>query len=283
MALEFNEFFEKYERLVADVDRIFEAVKAQCSEEVKCEKGCSDCCHALFDLSLIEAMYLNHKFNEKMEGLERQAVLDRAEEAERKQHKLVRKTFKKKEEGRSTQEVLDELAAMRLRCPLLTDEHTCELYDVRPITCRLYGIPMAFDGQTRTCGSTGFKEGEPYPTVHLEKIQDRLVEISAELTAHIQSKYSGLPTLHVPVSVALMNRYDEEYLGLVKATGVNEDALFDDEDLLADDPDELPTHADGPEECQGCSTSDCKSCPTASTGGCNGSPLIMELGGPEDE
>ena len=36
-----------------------------------------------------------------------------------------------------------EIAATSVRCPLLDEENRCLLYDARPITCRLYGVPKA--------------------------------------------------------------------------------------------------------------------------------------------
>ena len=37
----------------------FDRVRKTHAECVKCSEGCADCCHAVFDLTLIEALYLN--------------------------------------------------------------------------------------------------------------------------------------------------------------------------------------------------------------------------------
>jgi hypothetical protein len=90
----------------------------------------------------------------------------------------------------------------------------CELYLYRPVTCRFYGIPTAIGGKGHTCGLSGFVEGEQYPTVSLDKIHEQLQKLSAELIQDLGTKYIKLVDLLVPLSMALISRYDEYYLGL---------------------------------------------------------------------
>ena len=75
--------FLAYEKLVAQTDTLFGRVRDQFPAEVGCKAGCSDCCHAMFDLSLVEAMYINRKFNECFDfGAQRSAILEAAGEAD---------------------------------------------------------------------------------------------------------------------------------------------------------------------------------------------------------
>ncbi|BBD09789.1 YkgJ family cysteine cluster protein [Desulfovibrio ferrophilus] len=215
MEMDFSKFFEKYERLVADVDKAFEQVQAQHGDCIKCHEGCSDCCHALFDLSLIEALYLNHKFNAAFKGQQRSELLDRADTAERQGYKIKREAFTLSRDGARTEEILESISKARVRCPLLDADEKCELYDSRPITCRLYGIPTSIGGKAHTCGKAGFKEGVQYPTVQIEKLQDRLAMLSVEFAQSLRTKFTRLAEAYVPVSMALMNRYGAEYLGLL--------------------------------------------------------------------
>ncbi|MBU1003961.1 MAG: YkgJ family cysteine cluster protein [Proteobacteria bacterium] len=215
MELDFSDFFKKYERLVAEVDKAFGQVQAQHGECINCGEGCSDCCHAMFDLSLIEALYLNRKFNTTFEGQRRSELLDRADKADRRGYKIKREAFHLSREGARTSEILEAIAKARVRCPLLGADDKCELYDARPITCRLYGIPTSIGGKAHTCGKAGFKEGVQYPTVQIEKLQDRLAILSDEFVRSLRTKYSRLAETYVPVSMALMNKYDSEYLGIL--------------------------------------------------------------------
>ena len=148
-------FFKKYEALSKTADDIFNKVKDEYPQEVRCAQGCADCCHALFDMTLIEALYIKHHFDIGYEGPERERRIEIANKIDRELYKLKRKAYKDLEAGKEEAEILRELAEKRVRCPLLNDESACDLYKYRPITCRLYGIPtsIAGKGQPRTRGS----------------------------------------------------------------------------------------------------------------------------------
>jgi Fe-S-cluster containining protein len=181
---------------------------------VKCEEKCADCCHALFDLTLIEALYINHKFNEKIRGGKKAGLLEKANLADRRAHKLKRRAYNELQAGKSEEEILADLARERLRCPLLNETEMCDLYDHRPLTCRFYGIPTAIGGEGHTCGKSGFEKGQHYPTVNLDAVNNQLQQISAELIRDLKSRYVKLSDMLVPLSMALLTVYDEDYMGI---------------------------------------------------------------------
>lgn len=217
MDFDFEPHFAKYEKLVAASDSAFDRVKQAHAECVKCTEGCADCCHAVFDLTLIEALYINHRFKEKFKGEERADLEDKANRTDRLMAKIKRRAQEELLAGRSEEEILTGLAKERVRCPLLNAKDLCELYDYRPLTCRFYGIPTAIGGSGHTCGLSGFKEGEIYPTVNLDTIHAKLQEISAELVRDLKSRYVKLADILVPLSSALLTEYDEIYFGLKEA------------------------------------------------------------------
>jgi len=214
MDFDFTPYFKKYEEILKVADQVFDRVEKEYAACVKCKIGCADCCHALFDLTLIEALYLNHKFNSEFEGLARKERLARANKVDRQINKIKRKAFGDLRAGKDENEILADLARERARCPLLNKEDTCELYPYRPVTCRFYGIPTAIGGKGHTCGLSGFVEGKQYPTVNLDKIHEQLQNISAELIRDFGTKYIKLVDMLVPLSMALITIYDEYYLGL---------------------------------------------------------------------
>ena len=214
MDFDFTPYFEKYEQLVAAADKAFERVSSAFEECVKCKPSCSDCCFALFDLTLIEALYINHKYNEKFKGSDRAALMEKASRADRRIHRLKRNAFKALQEGREEREILAELSLERIRCPLLNEKELCEMYDFRPITCRVYGIPFAIGDTGHTCGLSAFEPGNEYPTVNLSNIIARLQEISAELLRDLKSRNIRLADLLVPLSMALITDYDDVYMGV---------------------------------------------------------------------
>lgn len=214
MNVDFSPFFNQYEQLVSLADHTFQRVKEQYPDKAVCVIHCSDCCYAAFDLSLIEAIYINHKFNQVFHGNEKYNILEKANKADRMLYKYKRKFHKQYQEGRPEHEILAEMAVVRIRCPLLNEYDQCDLYQFRPITCRFYGIPTAIAGKAHTCWKSGFQEGEQYPTVNLDIIHQKLYQISDQLIKAIQSKYHRMADILVPLSMALLNTYDEEYLGL---------------------------------------------------------------------
>lgn len=217
MPPDFSPFFAKYEKLLADVDKVFETVKEQHPECVTCEQGCSDCCHAVFDLPLIEALYLNHHFHGVLPKETKAQILVKADQADRSSYKLKFQAYKNQREGVETEAILEDMAKKRVRCPLLNSQDRCDLYAFRPVTCRLYGIPQEINAKSRTCTLSKFEPGTPYPTVHIEKIHQKLAELSMELVASLNTKYTQMADILVPPSMALLTVYDDEYLGLQKS------------------------------------------------------------------
>jgi hypothetical protein len=214
MSFDFQPYFKQYELLAKAADQVFNQVQSQFPEEIECKLECSDCCHAVFDVSLIEALYLNFQFGQHFSGKEREDILGKANRADRQVYKLKRAAYQKVEDGKSESEILIEMAGERIRCPLLNAQDRCDLYEYRPVTCRFYGVPTEIAGIAHTCGKSGFIKGKSYPTVHLEKMQKKLFALSGEIAKDIQSKFTALGELLVPVSMALLTEYNEEYLGI---------------------------------------------------------------------
>ena len=216
MKIDFTPFFKRYEALVEKADKAFNQVKAQFPEEVKCSPGCADCCYALFDLTLIEALYINYHFKHQFTGADREALLEKANAADRKTYKIKKDAFQSAQNGTADEKVLADMGRERIRCPLLNEDNRCDLYAFRPIACRVYGIPLAIGGKGHTCGHSGFVEGKNYPTFNQDVIHDQLMAISAEFVQEIQSRHVKMADVLVPLSMALLTDYNEEYLGLGK-------------------------------------------------------------------
>ncbi len=216
MDFDFKPYFEKYERLVAAADAAFERVKEAYADCVKCKEKCADCCFALFDLTLIEALYIHHKFNAKFRDTQKAGLLEKANRADRRIYKLKRKAFQELQAGKNEDEILAAMALERICCPLLNDQELCDLYDDRPMTCRFYGIPTAIGGAGHTCGKSGFEQGEKYPTVNLDAVFAQLQQISAELLRDMEAKNVKLADILVPLSSAIVLDFDDVFFGLAE-------------------------------------------------------------------
>ena len=121
---ELTPVFTAYEALVAEADAVFARVGEMHPDCVTCKPGCSDCCHAMFDLSLVEAMYLNARFIEKYDfGPERSRILENAGSVDRKLTRMKRDYFRELRDAKGSEDamehIMEEAAKARIRCPLL--------------------------------------------------------------------------------------------------------------------------------------------------------------------
>lgn len=215
MPFDLAPIFARYEALRAETDQVFAKLAAQFPDCVKCHKGCDSCCYALFDLSLVEAMYINQAFSQAFDyGAKRSEILTKASDIDRKLTRLKRDLYNQEKKGTSKEELMLEAAKLRMPCPLLNADQTCLLYEKRPITCRIYGIPTVIGQKAHVCGLSNFEPGKNYPTLKLDKIQARLEALSREIAETVQSRFNELDQVYVPISMALLTNYDERYLGV---------------------------------------------------------------------
>ncbi|MBQ9407067.1 MAG: YkgJ family cysteine cluster protein [Desulfovibrio sp.] len=218
MTSELDGIFARYEMLRSEADTLFNHVSHAFPQCVSCNNGCSDCCHALFDLSLVEAMYVHKAFEAAFGyGSVRSTILQRASDVDRSATRLKRDLFREEKDGENLDTIMEHAAQLRLRCPLLDEQNRCLLYDARPITCRVYGVPTAIAGHGHVCGLSHFEKGVAYPTIYMDKIQDRLQELSREIVEVLHSRFNELHTVYVPLSMALLTHYDDVYLGVAPA------------------------------------------------------------------
>lgn len=153
-------------KLFAAVDQAFEAVRQDHPEEIACGRGCADCCHAVFDVSLIEAVNLQAHF-QRLAPAVREQIAGAAAEASRAWEQSMASHI--------------EPALARIRCPLLDGQGLCLCYEARPVNCRTYGIPTVIEGKGHVCGFSGFEPGKSYPTVNLASLQRVLYDLSIQL------------------------------------------------------------------------------------------------------
>ena len=217
MLQELAPIFARYEQLRATTDQLFQQVMQQFPTCIQCKPGCDSCCHALFDLSLVEAMYINAAFHKTFDyGPERSEILTKAAATDRKLTKIKRDLFQKEKQGVEQADIMQEVATLRMPCPLLSSENRCLLYQDRPITCRVYGMPTMINGKSHVCGLSQFDQGTNYPTLHLDKIQARLEALSHDIATTLKSRFTELDQVYVPLSLALLTNYDAHYLGIGK-------------------------------------------------------------------
>lgn len=154
------------DKLFAAVDQAFETVCQAHPEAVTCGKGCADCCHAVFDVSFVEAVNLQGKL-QRLEPAVRKRITIAAQEASQAWEQIMATPCNP--------------AVARIRCPLLDEQGQCLCYEARPVNCRTYGIPTVIDGKGHVCGLSWFEPGKSYPTVNLVNLQRILLDLSIQL------------------------------------------------------------------------------------------------------
>ncbi|MFH1351379.1 MAG: hypothetical protein ABII26_10665 [Pseudomonadota bacterium] len=197
--------FRSYELLVDKADAAFREMEKEYGPYIRCERYCSDCCHAVFGVFLVEAAYLKQQFDQLGSEQKKEALL-RCDEADRGIRRLEKML---QEFENDPQMQVYTMAKERIRCPLLDEHQECILYPHRPITCRVYGIPTKIQGKARVCGKAGFKKGGSYPVFDLDGIYRDLHSISKDFLDVAEKGNSEKAPLLISVSKAISTPLDD--------------------------------------------------------------------------
>ncbi|WP_299981723.1 dual specificity protein phosphatase family protein [Desulfobacula sp.] len=103
-------FFSDYESLIKNIDK--EVKNRPKRDHIQCGKTEHKCCFEIFNLQLIEVIYLHSKMNKHFTSAQRKTLIKKAAEASKNGNML---------------------------CPF-NDGSGCGAYELRPARCRIYGI-----------------------------------------------------------------------------------------------------------------------------------------------
>jgi Fe-S-cluster containining protein len=141
--MKMKEILEKYGELLRKVDDWFAGCAGKHPSSITCRNGCSECCRALFDITLLDAFYLKSGFD-RLDPVIKDAILVKARERLDDLQVLWPDfaepyilNYRPEEEWEILMPEDDETP-----CPLLGKDGTCPVYDFRPMTCRLHGLPL---------------------------------------------------------------------------------------------------------------------------------------------
>lgn len=134
---------KEYSDLLSSVDKWFANCIAQSGERIRCAAGCSECCRGLFDITLLDAALLKKGFDQLDAGTRGQ-VLERCRSRLFVLQELWPEfdspyllNYRPEEEWEILMPDDDETP-----CPLLGQDGRCLVYEFRPMTCRLHGLPL---------------------------------------------------------------------------------------------------------------------------------------------
>jgi Fe-S-cluster containining protein len=194
-----KDLFHSYELLADKAEAAFQTMQKEHGSCMKCEPHCSDCCHAVFGLFLIEAGYLKEHFD-RLTDEKKKAALLRCEQAEKSLERL--QNMLQAHEGDPQMQAYI-MSRERIPCPLLNEKQECILYSHRPITCRVYGIPTKVRGKARVCWKAEFKKDERYPVFDLDVAYRDLFFLSTELVKSAGKNDPERASLLISVSKAI--------------------------------------------------------------------------------
>lgn len=207
-----KEHITRYLELVARTEALFRDVAQAHPEAVACRPGCDECCSVYFELSLIEAFMVSGMFQSTAGAAAKERVLQRAAEVEpcfEEVRTLLGRAAHKT--GAKAGDLHEAASRVSIRCPL-NEDRGCVLYDHRPITCRLYGVPQKIGERIVACPRSGFRLGGNYPTVNVNEIQNLLFQYSRELL----EDFIGIVAFEPPgilfsMAAALRTDFDRDF------------------------------------------------------------------------
>ncbi|HEY3308676.1 MAG TPA: YkgJ family cysteine cluster protein [Desulfuromonadaceae bacterium] len=129
--------------MLEEVDQWFASCVQQHQQQIFCTRGCSSCCRGLFDITLLDALYLRSGFDLLPKHVQQQTQL-------KANSQLI--PLSKRWPAFTAPWILNRVPESEwddmmpeddeTPCSLLSEDGFCLVYSHRPMTCRLNGIPL---------------------------------------------------------------------------------------------------------------------------------------------
>jgi Fe-S-cluster containining protein len=207
--MKLQEHIRRYMELVSRVDRLFKSVEQRHSELLNCRPGCDDCCSVFFQLTLIEAFFVSGTFRQMLGPSAQARALARAEQSAALFQQATAILAGMKDADK--EELSETAAKLRIPCPLLED-HGCALYEHRPVTCRLYGVPQKIGGRVVSCPHNAFQAKGQYVTVDVNELQQMLLAYSRQFLEDLIGRDPTVPLDPLfSMPQALRTSFDREF------------------------------------------------------------------------
>lgn len=141
-----HDLLNSYRELLNEVDTWFRRCSLAAGEQIACQRGCSACCRGLFDITLLDAFLVKDGFDrlpQTVRGHSHRLARRRLNSVQHRWPAFAAPFLLNaypEEEWDAVMPEDDETP-----CSLLGDDGYCMIYDSRPMTCRLHGIPLVDD------------------------------------------------------------------------------------------------------------------------------------------
>jgi Fe-S-cluster containining protein len=196
-----------YRELLAEIDGWFDNfLRTAPADTLACRPGCSACCRGLFDITLLDAFLLKEGLA-GLPGAMQTQVLERCRsrlpELQQRWPELQPLSLLNAlpDDGWTAMPEEDETP-----CPLLGGDGLCLLYDYRPMTCRLHGLPnIDLSGEDFSTDFCTLHAGDPHalPADVLRGPFRAIFTREFELLRAITLQLTGTPTSEADTFIPL--------------------------------------------------------------------------------
>jgi Fe-S-cluster containining protein len=126
---------ESYKNILARADAWFRSVSRTQPQNLQCGRGCSLCCHGLFEIGSGDVPIVAQGLA-ALNPSRRKKIIRRALEVmESTRHPNLRECSRKEKKV-----FFNRTASVA--CPNLDEAGMCMIYDSRPLVCRTFGLPL---------------------------------------------------------------------------------------------------------------------------------------------
>ena len=211
---------DEYHHFLMEIDTWFRSVRVKYGNRMQCGKGCIFCCCGLFDVSLPDAFRVAAGF-QKLSASNRKDVLRRARDLHagilQEAPKLAEPYFL----DPVSEDRIDLLAERfdEVRCPFLTADGDCLIYEFRPSACVLEGVPMVdvqdgpFDDWCELNFTGGLdREAEEDLCLDYYGIEATVRRVSEQLAENLPDRSRSETTIFVP---SIVVAFDGFWQGLI--------------------------------------------------------------------
>jgi Fe-S-cluster containining protein len=184
-------WMEKHREFLKEVESWYGRIRAAHEDRMECGRGCSRCCHGLFDISIADALLVAGAFA-ALAPESKAAVQRSALEIEGRISSTAPDLPPPYLLDVLTEEKIDAIvdAAQAPPCVFLGTGGKCRIYASRPLACRIEGIPMVDtrDGLFGDWCELNFTTGVPesalkdlaYDYCELQNVEDVAAGVVAE-------------------------------------------------------------------------------------------------------
>ena len=126
---------DSYKQILDQADGFFRSVAESQPQNLQCGRGCSLCCHGLFEIGSGDVPVIAEGL-EKLHHSRRKKIIRAAVDIiAASAHPNLRECSPIEKE-----QFFDRTASVA--CPNLSDKGECMIYDSRPLVCRTFGLPL---------------------------------------------------------------------------------------------------------------------------------------------